>query len=272
MPCADAAAECPSLFPTGTVPVFVRVPVRTTSFEQPDAAAQVDEFLPIGEVPQQILLEIDQPDVEDEFRSVQRYVLTRRGFETFGAGACRNQYVDPEIVSDDLTDDRPQRQDRDVEVLLVRRTRAGSTAACEESRKKQGEICVFHVRFHGRPERQKSLRYLRAKVIIIAIFSSDIVPIFVAVAVIRCFETGVCETACGRTDSVFSGCGVPVRAGGLIRASGRIANLRPVLRNSSSCVVMCPAGLPKRFPATIVRVMRPVRNLLTDDERWVRQE
>ena len=100
-------------------------------------------------------------------------------------------------------------------MLLVRRTRAGSTAACEESRKKQGEICVFHVRFHGRPEKQKSLRYLRAKVIIIAIFSSDIVPIFVAVAVIRCFETGVCETACGRTDSVFSGCGVPVRAGGL---------------------------------------------------------
>jgi len=65
------------------------------------------------------LFEVDKPDVEDQFRPVQRNVLARCRFETFGAGARRNQYVDFEVVSDDLLDERAQRQDRDVKSLFV---------------------------------------------------------------------------------------------------------------------------------------------------------
>ena len=103
--------------------------VRASAGDQLDAPAEIDDLRLVFDLCQQHGFEVDKPDIEDHAGFVQADELPGCRLEGFGARSRRYEYIDVEIVADDSLYEAPERQDRDVQRLAVRRAARCAAAA-----------------------------------------------------------------------------------------------------------------------------------------------
>lgn len=103
--------------------------VRASAGDQLDAPAEIDDLRLVFDLCQQHGFEVDKPDIEDHAGFVQADELPGCRLEGFGARSRRYEYFDVEIVADDSLYEAPERQDRDVQRLAVRRAARCAAAA-----------------------------------------------------------------------------------------------------------------------------------------------